>query len=51
MTDYSQPAKPFEQTWANLDGVDVCVWRAGETGTPVVLLHGGGVEFRLVILA
>ena len=38
----------IEQVTTDVDGIPVSVWRAGNRGTNVVLIHGGGVDSALL---
>ncbi len=38
-------AEDIKDNWHNIDGIRVHYLTAGETGSPVVLLHGGGLDY------
>jgi pimeloyl-ACP methyl ester carboxylesterase len=44
MTEDNAVRLDMKQTAVEVDGFPVCVWTAGETGSDVVLIHGGGVD-------
>ena len=38
----------MKQVTVEVDGLPVSVWTAGESGSVVVLIHGGGVDSALL---
>ncbi len=37
-----------KDTWLEVDGLRIHCFVAGETGSPVMLLHGGGLDSALL---
>jgi len=48
MSDDQNTRLDMKQLIVEVDGIPVSVWSAGDTGSDVVLLHGGGVDSALL---